>query len=77
MARTKGALGKRKPELAGKPCAMAFLFRVMEDPKHPVELRVECAKAIMPYQHQRLATKIDMKAEVQVTGVDVVVLDAG
>ncbi len=33
---------------------LAYMLRVMRDPKQPMELRMEMAKAAAPYMHSRL-----------------------
>lgn len=39
-----------------------FLITVMQSPEHPIELRVDCAKAAAPYVHAKLQS-IDITSE--------------
>ena len=61
MPRKKGDTNKPRPKLNGKPCAMAFLFRCMEDESLAPRDRIDCAKAIMPYQHRKLPQELEAK----------------
>jgi hypothetical protein len=60
--------------LRGQPCAMAFLIRTMEDAEQPIALRVDCAKAILPYQHRKqpmaVEGSIDGTLEIIIRGQD-------
>ena len=60
--RTKGAKNKTTvakeyaKDEAGKRqmLPLAYMLRVMRDPKKPLEVRIEMAKAAAPYVHPRL-----------------------
>jgi hypothetical protein len=74
MARTKGATNLPRPSLKNKPCSMAFLFRCMENTELEMKERIDCAKAILPYQHRKQPTAIDAnidgKLEIVIRGED-------
>ena len=38
---------------------MAFLIRCMEDEGLEIRDRIDCAKAILPYRHQKLPTRVE------------------
>jgi hypothetical protein len=74
MARTKGATNKPRPALKGKPCSMEFLFRCMQDTELEIRDRIDCAKAILPYQHRKqpmaVEGSIDGTLEIIIRGQD-------
>jgi hypothetical protein len=51
--------GRAKPKLRGETCSKAFLIRCMEDEEQPMRDRIDCAKAILPYQHSRMPTEVN------------------
>ena len=59
MSRKVGDTNKPRPKLNGKPCAMTFLFRCMEDEGLEVRDRIDCAKTIMPYQHRKMPVAVE------------------
>ena len=59
MGSRAGIGNKPRANLKGKPCSMAFLFRCMEDQGLEIRDRIDCAKAILPYQHQKLPTRVE------------------
>ena len=44
---------------------MAFLFRCMENTDLEIRDRIDCAKAILPYQHRKMPVAVDLIAEVR------------
>lgn len=48
---------------------MAFLFRCMEDEGLEVRDRIDCAKAILPYQHRKQPIAVDAKDMANVTAI--------
>jgi hypothetical protein len=73
MPRTKGATNKPRPQLLGRPCSMEFLIRTMEDEEQQMPLRVDCAKAILPYQHRKLPQAVE--ADVNASGrIEIVII---
>ena len=64
MARTKGATGRPRPTLNGVSTPMSFLQRVMDDDKMDMQMRVNCAISLMPFQHKRLPVAIEVDASI-------------
>jgi|WetSurMetagenome_2_1015567.scaffolds.fasta_scaffold489688_2 hypothetical protein len=66
---------KQRAHLRGQPCSMAFLIRTMEDAEQQIGLRVDCAKAILPYQHRKLPLAVE--GEINASGrIEVVIIAA-
>lgn len=75
MGRPAGSRNKTM-KLNGQPCSMTFLLRQMENPDVDLRERIDCAKAILPYQHRKMPTAIDLTGEVamQVTSIECLIV---
>ena len=69
MPRTKGATNKPRPKLNGHACSMEFLQRCMQNEALDYSQRIECAKAILPYQHRKLPQAVEATGLDNVTAI--------
>lgn len=71
MGRPAGSRNKTM-KLNGQPCSLTFLLRQMENTELEMRERIDCAKAILPYQHRKMPTAIDLTGDValQVTAIE-------